>query len=198
MHHAGQLHDATFKMHSALNPAYCYIQWEARRDGKFCAVPTMLIFNPMTINLGSRRHTLPDRFADSAHSIFTPRRPRRAGHTGEQLDIGGDGQDAIMELLDVGTENPTSYTRAFVDSLPLVEITPNDVEDGCDSMECAICMHVSLKIGDKYKTFPCGCIMCLGCLMRWIVDCGGIKCPFCNQPVAVSDDTPNPPRPHQG
>ena len=182
VHYAGQLHNATFTMHSALNPAYCYIQWEARRDGRFCAIPRMLIYDPMTIDLGPWTRRLPDRFAKSLHSIHATRH-RAATPLVPQLDIGGLEYDDIIALLGVGTENRTFYNRTFVDALPEKLVHFKDVGVGCDSLECAICRTVSLKVGDRYKTFPCDCIMCIGCLTTWIVDHRGIKCPFCNQPV---------------
>ena len=181
----GTLEHATVKMHSALNPAYCFVLWESRRDRNWTAVAVVVLHNPATIDIGRRTRREPSRFAESEHSTsdHAQRRVRRRViREEEELDY-----NLTLDLLGNGTENMPSFDSAFFQSLPKARVTEQHIGEGDDGVLCCICRDTKLVIGDMYTKIACEHIFHTHCIETWIVAFKGVRCPACNLKVDGSN-----------
>lgn len=75
-------------------------------------------------------------------------------------------------------------SRRFINTLPEVVITKEDLDVETSNAECAICLN-DQKIGQMATRMPCGHLFCNECLRIWLVKSN--TCPVCRYEVETDD-----------
>lgn len=75
-------------------------------------------------------------------------------------------------------------SRRFMNTLPEVVITKEDLDSETTNGECAICLS-DQKIGQMATRMPCGHLFCNECLKHWLVKSN--TCPVCRYEVETDD-----------
>jgi len=103
----------------------------------------------------------------------------------------GPGFEAFFEAAAGGGQAPQQSedyhppaSQRFINTLPEVVITKEDLDSETTNGECAICLS-DQTIGQTATRMPCGHLFCDECLKRWLAKSN--TCPVCRYEVETDD-----------
>ena len=100
----------------------------------------------------------------------------------------GGGFEAFFETAAAPPQQSEDYhppaSKRFINTLPEVVITKEDLDSETTNGECAICLS-DQKIGQTATRMPCGHLFCNECLKHWLIKSN--TCPVCRYEVETDD-----------